>query len=428
MKEPADLVALSRAGASPLLENHLLAFRRYLHTFMLPVTWVVIGGSLLILLVIPLLVRSSIAQPIESLTAGVRRMEASEGRIAVPVQSEDEIGFLTGAFNTMSGALDDLVHNLETRVADRTADLLEVNTQLRKLSIAVEQNPSAIIITNPKAEIEYVNPAFTRSTGYTFEEARGQNPRFLQSGQTSPETFKQMWESLQTGQTWRGELVNRRKNGEIYWEQTVIAPIQDVEGQIAHYVAVKEDVTARKIIEMELEHLATTDPLTGLRNRRSFFPEAEKIFARSQHSPYALVVLMMDIDHFKNVNDTYGHQAGDVVLHEVAARLLDNLRPTDIIARYGGEEFVALLPRTSQDTLQKVADRLNAAIRERPFEYKHHTIPVTISIGGAMLTAASRSLDDLLTQADQAMYQAKAAGRNCVVLFHQFGSDDLFKK
>ncbi len=129
---------------------------------------------------------------------------------------------------------------------------------------------------------------------------------------------------------------------------------------------------------------------------------------------------MMDIDHFKNVNDQYGHQAGDVVLHEAAARIRDNLRPTDLVARYGGEEFVAILPRTSPKTLQKITDRLNAAIRERPFEYKCHIIAVTISIGGAMLTAKSHSLDELLTQADQAMYQAKAAGRNCVVIFNPF--------
>jgi len=416
----ADLVSLSRAGASPLLENYLLAFRSYLHTFMLPVAWVVIGGSLLILLVIPLLLRSSIARPLETLTTGVRRMGAGEMNITIPVQSEDEIGFLTGAFNTMSDALDDLVRNLEMRVADRTANLLELNTQLRQLSIAVEQSPSAIIITNPQAEIEYVNPAFTRSTGYTFEEVKGENPRFLQSGQTYPETFKHMWDTLREGRTWRGELVNRRKNGEIYWEQTVIAPIQEAEsGQIVHYVAVKEDVTARKIAEMELERLATTDPLTGLRNRRSFFPEAEKIFARSRHLPYELVVLMMDIDHFKNVNDTYGHQAGDTVLREVAARLFDNLRPTDLIARYGGEEFVAMLPRLPLTALAPLASRLNDVVRDTPVLHNNQSVSVTISVGAAILTPESHSLDELLTQADQAMYRAKHHGRDCWMLWQE---------
>lgn len=124
------------------------------------------------------------------------------------------------------------------------------------------------------------------------------------------------------------------------------------------------------------------------------------------------------------MDDHYGSQAGDVVLQEAAARIRDNLRPTDLLARYGGGEFAALLPRTSQDTLQKIAKRLNAAIREQPFEYKSHIIPVTISIGGAMLTDATLSLDDLLSQADQAMYRAKAAGRNCAVIFHPAGLED----
>jgi len=416
----ADLVSLSRAGASPLLENHLLAFRRYLHAFMLPVAWGVIGGSLLILILLPLLLRSSIARPLEALAAEVRRMEAGEMSVSVPVQNEDEIGFLAEAFNSMSGTLNDLVRNLETRVADRTADLLTANVELRKLSVAVEQSPSSIIITNPQAEIEYVNTAFTLSTGYLFDEVKGKNPRFLQSEHTPPETYQEMWSTLLAGKTWRGELCNRRKNGEIYWEYTVIAPIYDIEGNLTHYVAVKEDVTARKVAEAKLQVLAITDPLTNLLNRRGFFPQAQTIYARCQHPPHDLAALMMDIDHFKNINDQYGHQAGDVVLHEVAARIRDNLRPTDLVARYGGEEFVAILPRTSQETLQKIADRLNAAIRERPFEYKRHIIPVTISIGGAMLTAESHSLDELLTQADQAMYQAKAAGRNCVVIFNPF--------
>lgn len=416
---PADLVTLSRAGASPLLENHLLAFRRYLHAFMLPVAWVVIGGSLLILLLIPLVLHSSIAMPLEALTAGVRRMGAGEMHITIPVQSEDEIGFLTGAFNTMSSALYDLVRNLEARVADRTADLLAANAELHILSVAVEQSPSVIVITNPQAEIEYANAAFTHSTGYTFEEIKGRNLRLLQSGQTPPETFKEMWDALTAGKTWRGELINRRKDGEIYWEYTVVAPIYDAEGNVIHYVAVKEDITARKVAETKLEQLAVTDPLTSLLNRRGFFLEAEKVYARSLHPPYTLAALMMDIDHFKTVNDLYGHQVGDVILQEIASRIRNNLRPTDLLARYGGEEFVALLPRTSPDTLIQIAQRLNVAVGEHPITYNGINISVTISIGASVLKAGSRSLDELLSQADQAMYRAKHNRRNCWMLWQE---------
>ncbi len=424
IEEPANLVTLARAGAYPLLENYLLAFRLYLHAFMLPVAWVIIGGSLFILFVIPLLLRSSIARPLETLTTGVRRMGAGEMNISIPVQSEDEIGFLTGAFNKMSSSLDDLVHNLEARVADRTADLLVANAELRKLSVAIEQSPSVIVITNPQAEVEYVNEAFTLSTGYSFEEVRGKNPRLLQSGQTSPDTFREMWDALMSGKTWRGELSNRRRNGEVYWEFTVVAPIYNLAGNVTHYVAIKEDVTARKTAEAKLEELAVTDSLTGLLNRRGFFRQAEEIYARSLHAPYELAVLMIDLDHFKSVNDRYGHQAGDAVLREVSARIRQSLRPTDLVARYGGEEFVALLPRTPFDTLKQITLRLNAAIREHPVTCNGVNISVTISIGASMLTAECPSLDELLSQADQFVYQAKAAGRNCTVIFNENRQDD----
>jgi PAS domain S-box/diguanylate cyclase (GGDEF) domain len=407
------------SGPEGVLDDQHRAFRQYLHDFLMPLATAILVSNLLFLLGLPAMLNTTMAQPLRNLLAGVERFNQEQQYQPIPVRFNDEVGFLTQSFNNLTSELDNLIRTLETRVADRTADLLAINTELRKLSIAVEQSPSAIIITNPQAEIEYVNPAFTSFTGYTFEEAKGKNPRFLQSGQTPPETFKQMWETLQAGRTWRGEFVNRRKNGEIYWEQTVIASMLDDKGQITHYIAVKEDITARKIAEMDMERLVISDPLTGLRNRRGFFSEAEKTFARSKHYPYELVVLMIDIDHFKHINDTYGRQAGDAVLREVAARLQHSLRPTDLIARYGGEEFVALLPRMPITALGPLANRLNAIVRGTPVLYDGQNISVTISIGAAILTQDSLSLDQLLTQANQAMYQAKQNGRNCWRLWQE---------
>lgn len=405
------------SGPEGVLDDQYRAFRQYLHDFLFPLAVAILGSSVLFLFGLPFLMIVAIARPLQTLVRGVEQFDRDQQHRHIPVQFNDEIGFLTQSFNTLTSTLDDIIQNLETRVADRTADLLDANARLRKLSIAIEQSPTAIIITNPQAEIEYVNPAFTLSTGYTFEEVKGCNPRFLQSGQTPPETFREMWHALLAGETWRGELANRRKNGAVYWEYTVIAPIQDEAGNVTHYVAIKEDITARKAAEEKLAQLAVTEPLTGLLNRRGFFLEAEKIYARSMHPPYELAVLMMDIDHFKGVNDRYGHQAGDAVLREVAARIRDNLRPTDLVARYGGEEFVALLPRTSRATLVQIANRLHAAIRERPVDYDGCTITVTISIGAAVLSSESRSLDELLGHADKAVYQAKQRGRNCCVIW-----------
>lgn len=411
-----DQLPLS-SGPEGALDDQYRAFRRYIHAFLAPLALAILFSSALFLAGLPYLMLIAIARPLRALVAGVERFDRDQQHRHIPVQFNDEIGFLTQSFNTLTSALDDVIRNLETRVADRTSDLLNANAELRKLSVAVEQSPSAIMITNPRAEIEYVNPAFCASTGYTFEEARGRNPRFLQSGQTPPETFREMWATLLAGQIWRGELMNRRKNGDLYWEHTVIAPIHDAEGNIIHYVAIKEDITARKAAEAQLELLAVTDPLTGLLNRRGFCLRAETIYARNACPPYELAVLMMDIDHFKRVNDQYGHQAGDAVLREVAARIRDNLRPTDLVARYGGEEFVALLPRASAAALERIVNRLNVAVRERPVAYNDIHIAVTISIGAAVLGAESGSLDELLTQADKAVYQAKRQGRDCWVLW-----------
>jgi diguanylate cyclase (GGDEF)-like protein len=186
-------------------------------------------------------------------------------------------------------------------------------------------------------------------------------------------------------------------------------------GQITHYVAIKEDITARKNAERELEHLAFTDPLTGLANRRHFFHHAETFFF-SSHPSTQLAALMVDIDHFKNVNDQHGHAVGDEVLQEVAARLNRCLRPNDLIGRYGGEEFSIILPRADCETACQIADRLRLAVTNAPIRTAAGDIPLTISIGISCLTTEMQSLDKLLQSADDALYQAKHGGRNrCVV-------------
>ncbi len=405
-----------RSGPQAVLDDQYRAFRQYIHEFLVPLIWTILLANGLLLFVLPLMMLITVARPLKGLMEGVQRFEREQRYQPIPVQFQDEIGYLTDAFNRMGFALNDLLRNLEMRVADRTANLLMANEELRKLSVVVEQSPSIIIITSPQAEIEYVNESFTRVTGYTLEEVKGKNPRLLQSGQTPPERFAEMWATLTARQAWRGELINRRKNGEVYWELSVIAPILDKQGNITHYVAIKEDITARKLAEAKLEMLTVTDPLTSLLNRRGFFLEAEKFHTQND----CISVLMIDIDHFKMVNDRYGHLAGDAVLREVAARLRTNLYPDDILARYGGEEFVVLLPCASAELLQQIATRLVAAVGERPMEYDGTRIAVTISVGGVQ-SAEGYSLDDLLSRADRAMYQAKEAGRNCVRIWHEQG-------
>lgn len=399
-------------GPQGALQNQHLVFREYMNAFLQPLAGGVLVFSLLFLVGLPLVMYYSLTYPLNSLLKGVALLNEGHREVNIPVTYNDEIGYLTQSFNRMAAELNSLILGLESRVAGRTADLQMANEQLRKLSIAVEQNPTAILITDLDAKIEYTNHAFTLITEYTSEEVRGQNPRILQSGQTPQRVYEEMWGALKSGRTWRGELRNRKKNGELYWESTIIAPIRNAQDMVTHYVDIKEDITHRKLAEQAMEQLAITDPLTGLYNRRHFFSDAEQIFHRSLHLLDNMAALMLDIDHFKMVNDTFGHQAGDAVLREIALRIQDNLRPTDVLARYGGEEFVTLLPRTSIEQANLIADRLVKCIHDSPVAYGGVNISVTVSVGVASLDETVNSLDELLSHADQAMYQAKHQGRN----------------
>ncbi len=289
--------------------------------------------------------------------------------------------------------------------------------RLRLLQRALEFSGNGVVITNMKGAIEHVNPAFSRITGYAAEEVIGQNPRILKSGEHPPEFYAELWNTIQRGEVWRGEMLNRKKDGRLYWEYQTIAPVKDMRGQITHFVAIKEDITARKEAERELERLAFTDPLTGLANRRHFFHHAETFFDFSSHPSTQLAALMVDIDHFKNVNDQHGHAVGDEVLHQVAARLNRNLRPNDLIGRYGGEEFSIILPRAHCETACQIAERLRQAVSETPIYTEAGPLLLTISIGVACLSNEMQTLDKLLQSADEALYLAKHGGRNCCVVY-----------
>ncbi|MCB9136353.1 MAG: diguanylate cyclase [Anaerolineales bacterium] len=321
---------------------------------------------------------------------------------------------------------------LEARVAERTAELLELNHrleeqmngrkevegELRKLSSVVEQSPSSIIITNTKGQIEYVNPAFEHLTGYTLAEIYGKNPNFQKSGQTPESVYQELWQTISAGKTWRGEFVNRKKNGELYWEFAVIAPIRGDDQQTAHYVAIKEDISARKLVEEELKRLATLDPLTGIYNRRQLFKLGEWIFEQAKRYQRSLSILMIDADHFKQINDLYGHGTGDQVLQALAQYLTNLIRKPDILGRYGGEEFVIIMPETSLPQAKQVAERLLEFIHTHPIQTQAKTIPLTLSIGIATFDPlTTRSLDKLVDQADQALYIAKQDGRNCAAIY-----------
>lgn len=291
-----------------------------------------------------------------------------------------------------------------------------VEEQLRVFHRAFEHSASAVLITNLAGEIEYVNPAYERITGYTSAEAVGKRPNIVRSGLQTADFYADLWATIQRGHVWRGEITNVRKNGEVYWEQMTIAPIKDPQGRASHYVAVKEDITDRKRSEQELERLASTDPLTGLSNRRHLFDNAETLLRAAARSPAPMSALMVDIDHFKNVNDKLGHAAGDTVLQEIAVRLGQNLRSGDLLGRVGGEEFAILLPATGADAARGVAERLRLAVSGAPIALGSGEVTVTISLGVAVLAGPAATMEKLLRRADEALYAAKRGGRNRAVL------------
>lgn len=313
-----------------------------------------------------------------------------------------------------------------------------VDRRLRQLSRAVEQSPSSIVITDTHGNIEYVNPRFSQITGYSLEEALGHNPRILKSGKTPPELYRQLWETIMAGGEWRGELVNRKKNGEEYFEAVSISPITDSRGVVTHFVAVKEDITERKQVEEEIRQVnrqlqlqldeirllqdelreqAIRDPLTGLYNRRYLDEVLEHEFARAQRDGTPISFVMIDIDHFKNLNDRFGHGAGDAILKKLAVQLLSQSRVADIICRYGGEEFLAVLPNIKAEAAQQVAERWRKLFLGSTLPLQYGEAMSTISCGIAEFPQHGETGDELITMADRAMYQAKALGRNQVVIW-----------
>ena len=293
----------------------------------------------------------------------------------------------------------------------------QTQERLRILSMAIEQSPTSVVITDVDARIEYVNPHFCEESGYSAAEAIGQNPRVLNSGLTDPAVFVEMWRYLTEGKTWKGELINRRKSGEIYWEEAHIAPVRDSLGIIRHYVAVKLDITVQKQAHERIAHLAHHDLLTNLPNRLLFFDRVNQSLAHAQRQGSRLAVMYIDLDKFKPINDRCGHAAGDFVLQQVARRLESCVRHSDTVGRIGGDEFVVLLPDiTTPERVLQVAEKIRQALK-RPIKFGDQLFEISSSIGIALYPDHGDTVDQLTISADRAMYHAKESGRDQVVLY-----------
>lgn len=285
------------------------------------------------------------------------------------------------------------------------------DAELRKLSAALRYSPESVVITDRDGNIEYVNEHFSRVTGYAAAEVVGQNPRLLQSGHTPDATYEEMWETILAGRVWQGELQNRKKTGELYWEEVSIAPIQDTRGAITHFVAVKEDITERRQLREQIWRQANYDQLTGLVNRNLFHDRLEQMIAQARREQGSFALVYIDLDRFKEVNDALGHTAGDELLRQAAKRIGDCLRQADTAARMGGDEFTLLLPQVGHEFgVTRVADKVLTSL-SIPFALGAAQASISASIGVALYPKDGTDSETLLRHADEAMYRAKAHGR-----------------
>jgi len=297
---------------------------------------------------------------------------------------------------------------------------LELRRNRDRLQLAAgvfEHAQEGIIIADAAGNIIDVNETFVSLTGYTRHEALGRNPRFLSAGEHGAGFYQALWEDLARHGFWRGELINRRKDGARYIQQTGISAVKDKQGRVRNYVGLSSDITALKESQQRLEQMAYFDALTGLPNRRMLSDRLNLAIGQASRSERLLAICYLDLDGFKPINDRWGHAAGDILLKEAARRLTANVRAGDTVSRLGGDEFVVLLGNLVHfDECEVALERLRGALTA-PFMLKEGEARVSASMGVTLFPLDGSDPDMLMRHADQAMYQAKQAGRNRYALF-----------
>ena len=314
---------------------------------------------------------------------------------------------------------------LDQRVGERTQQLQETNLALEeemaereraeeglRLSAKVFDNTvEGVIITDAQARILAINRAFSQVTGYAEEEIRDQNPRILQSGRHDAAYYAEMWQTLKDSGQWVGEIWNKRKGGEIYPERLTIGAVRDAGGEVSHYVGVFSDISDIKRSQERLDFLAHHDALTGLPNRLLFNHRLSHSLDLARRHQRQLAVLYIDLDHFKNVNDTLGHDLGDELLKSVAATLSTQLRRSDTLARLGGDEFILLLDEVEERYAGNIAEKI-LTLLSGAFNIAGYELFLSASIGVSFFPRDGEDATTLVKTADTAMYFAKTQGRN----------------
>ncbi len=288
----------------------------------------------------------------------------------------------------------------------------------RLLAGVFQYSGEAIMVTDRDNRIIEINAAFSRLTGYAPVEVLGRNPHLLSSGRTTAEQSRELWETLKRDDSWKGELWDRHKDGHVYPVMVSISTIRDKAGAVAQYIASYTDITERKISEERISFLAHHDVLTQLPNRLSLQARLEQALAGAHRDGSQIAVLLIDLDNFKSINDTLGHNIGDALLIEVARRLRESVRDSDIVARLGGDEFVVVLTEIGSGAVSVLAGKLLQSLG-LPYSIEGYDLHSTPSIGISIYPDDSASVEGLIKSADVAMYHAKSNGRNNFQFFTQ---------
>ncbi len=350
-----------------------------------------------------------VSRPLALMTEGLNQIVDGDidESVSLPIYRLDEVGVTTQAFN---------------RVMQKAGELIR---QQRLSRMVFDNSLEGITVTDASSRIVMVNKAFTETTGYTAEEALGQTPALLKSGRQGADFYARFWKSIQEEDGWHGEIWNRRKDGVIYPQWISVAAVRNRKGQIEHYIAIFADITERKERERLMAHQALHDALTGLPNRRLFRDHLDQALAQTKRHPTRiLAVMFLDLDRFKQINDTLGHEAGDTLLKGVANRLVHCVREVDTVARLGGDEFTILLPEISDESgAVVVAEKILKAMLA-PISLGSESRIISTSIGISLYPRDGQNADILLQRADAAMYHVKGSGRAGWSFFSEGHLDD----
>lgn len=295
----------------------------------------------------------------------------------------------------------------------------EIEDTLQKLSLAVTHSPVLTVITDPEGVIEYVSPSVEKITGYRQEEVIGNTPSLFKSGRTNEKVYQELWQAIKGKQSWSGELENRRKNGVYYWESISIAPVLNETRDLVAFVGISIDISERKEMERQLQALASTDPLTGIFNRRHFLQEVEYQLDHTRRYGMPISLMIIDIDNFKQLNDSGGHALGDEAILGFVHVCRKTIRAVDIFGRMGGDEFAIAMPETDEAEAMVLAERLRSLVMALIINHDGNEARMTISIGLSSFVVNdehNESAAQFLNRADKALYKAKNQGRNRIAM------------